>query len=244
MSNAPKVAVIYCPCTGTVHELAQAIASGAEAGGAEVRIRNVAELAPRDAITSNPAREARASSSTRRISRATLDDVVWADAIIFGGTAGFGDTADQLKRYIDTLGGLWAQGRLADKVYSGFTADSTARGGREPTLLALYNTVRHFGGIIVTPGYTGPVGFADGIPYDTSQVGGQGSDSPDDTTRAAAAFQGERVARLTAGFKIGLATGRNRGAGNDLPDGPSASVAEVLGQPHELRSEPLDQGGT
>ena len=230
MSNAPKVAVIYCSCTGTVHELAQAIAGGAEAGGAEVRIRKVVELAPRDAITSNPTHEARASP-TRRISRATLDDVVWADAIIFGGPTGFGDTADQLKRYIDTLGGLWAQGRLADKIYSGFTADSTARGGREPTLLALYNTVRHFGGIIVTPGYIGHV---------ASQV----DDSPDDTARAAAAFQGERVARLTAGFKVGLATGRNRGAGDGPAAGPSASVAEVLGQPHELRAKPLDQGGT
>ena len=235
MSNAPKVAVIYCSCTGTVHELAQAIASGAEAGGAEVRIRKVAELASRDAIAPNPAGEARASSSTRRISRATLDDVVWADAIIFGGPTGFGDTAGQLKRYIDTLGGLWAQGRLADKIYSGFTADSTARGGREPALLALYNTVRHFGGIIVTPGYIGQV---------AGQVDGQGSDSPGDTARADAAFQGERVARLTAGFKIGLAAGRNRSTGDGRPGGPSASLAEVFGQPHELRAKPLDQGGT
>jgi NAD(P)H dehydrogenase (quinone) len=64
-----------------------------------------------------------------------------------------------------TLGGLCAQGALANKVYSGFTASSTAHGGQESTPLALYHLVHHFGGILVAPGYIDPVKFAEDDPY-------------------------------------------------------------------------------
>ena len=49
-----KVAVIYYSSTGSVHRLAHAIAEGAASQGAEVRVRHVPELAPADAIASNP----------------------------------------------------------------------------------------------------------------------------------------------------------------------------------------------
>jgi NAD(P)H dehydrogenase (quinone) len=211
--DAPKVAVIYYSSTGTVHEIAQAVAEGARAAGAEVRLLKVAELAPADAIAANPAWQAHASS-TRHIEQAGPDDMLWADAVIFGSPTRFGNVASQLKQFIDTLGGLWSQGLLADKVYSGFTATATAHGGQESTLLALYNTVHHFGGIIVTPGYTDPVKFVDGNPYGTSHVNGQGALPVDDTTRAAAVYQGKRVAALTAAFKAGLTSLPTSGADN------------------------------
>lgn len=123
--------------------------------------------------------------------------------MIFGSPTRFGNIASQLKQFIDTLGGLWAQGLLADKVYSGFTASATAHGGQESTLLALYNTIHHFGGILIAPGYTDPVKFADGNPYGTSHVNGQGAIPVDETARAAAAYQGRRIAVLTAALKAG-----------------------------------------
>lgn len=90
---------------------------------------------------------------------ATAEDILWADAVVFGSPTRFGNVASQLKQFIDTLGGQWVHGLLADKVYSGFTATSTAHGGQESTLLALYNTVHHFGGLVVAPGYTDPSKF-------------------------------------------------------------------------------------
>jgi NAD(P)H:quinone oxidoreductase type IV len=197
MPEAPKIAVIYYSATGTVYELARSISAGAEAAGAQVRLRKAAELAPELAITSNPA-WAQHAAATRDIAVATPDDAVWADAIIFGSPTRFGNIASQLKQYIDTLGGLWAQGALANKVYSGFTASSTAHGGQESTLLALYHSVHHFGGILVTPGYTDPVKYADGNPYGTSHVSGQGNIPVDETTHNAAKYQGRRVATITA----------------------------------------------
>jgi NAD(P)H dehydrogenase (quinone) len=41
---------------------------------------------------------------------------------------------------------------------------------REATLLSLYLTLIHFGGIIVPPGYTDPCKFVDGNPYGASLV--------------------------------------------------------------------------
>jgi NAD(P)H:quinone oxidoreductase type IV len=204
MSIDPKVAVVYYSSTGTVHQLAENVALGAREAGAEVRLLRVPELAPAEAIAANPAWGAHVAA-TQDVPVATADDILWADAVIFGSPTRFGNVASQLKQFLDTLGGQWAQGLLADKVYSGFTATSTAHGGQESTLLALYNTVHHFGGFVVAPGYTDPIKFADGNPYGTSHVAGQGDIPVDDTARAAAAYQGKRVAAVTAQLLSGRA---------------------------------------
>jgi NAD(P)H dehydrogenase (quinone) len=204
MSVAPKVAVVYYSSTGTVHQLAEAVARGAREEGAEVRLLRVPELAPAEAIAANPAWGAHVAA-TQNVQVATADDILWADAVIFGSPTRFGNVASQLKQFLDTLGGQWAQGLLADKVYSGFTATSTAHGGQESTLLALYNTVHHFGGFVVAPGYTDQIKFVDGNPYGTSHVAGQGDIPVDNTARAAAAYQGKRVATVTAQLLSGRA---------------------------------------
>jgi NAD(P)H dehydrogenase (quinone) len=204
MAITPKTAVVYYSSTGTVHELAEHIAYGASEAGAEVRLLRVPELAPAEAIAANPTWGAHVES-TQHIPFASAEDILWADAVVFGSPTRFGNIASQLKQFIDTLGGQWAQGLLANKVYSGFTATSTAHGGQESTLLALYNTVHHFGGLVVSPGYTDPIKFADGNPYGTSHVSGQGDIPVDDTARAAAAYQGKRVVTITAQLLAGRA---------------------------------------
>ncbi|MEV0081602.1 NAD(P)H:quinone oxidoreductase [Saccharopolyspora sp. NPDC050642] len=202
MSTPVKVSVIYYSATGTGTEIANTLAAEAEAAGAEVRVRRAPELAPDAAIDSNPAWRANVEA-TKSIPEATPDDVVWADAVLFGSPTRFGNIASQLKQFIDTLGGQWAQGQLADKVYSGFTSSSTAHGGQESTLLALYNTFHHFGGIVVAPGYTDGAKFADGNPYGTSHVDAQGANKVDDVTRAAAAVQAKRVVAVAKALKAG-----------------------------------------
>lgn len=198
------MSVIYYSSTGTVYNLASSIAEGARAAGAEVRVRKVHELAPKEAIESNQGWASHAAK-TQDVPEATPEDILWADAVIFGSPTRFGNVSAQLKQYMDSLGGLWFQGLLADKVYSGFTASSTAHGGQESTLLALYNSIHHFGGIVVAPGYTDPVKFIEGNPYGTSHVAGQGDIPISDVTTQAAQFQGKRVARIAAALRSGLA---------------------------------------
>lgn len=197
-----KLSVIYYSSTGTVSALAKEIADAAEKAGAEVRLRKAAELAPEEAIESNPAWAANIEA-TKDVAEASADDVVWADAVIFGSPTRYGNIASQLKQFIDTLGPQWAEGKLADKVYSGFASSATQHGGQESTLLALANTFYHFGGIIVPPGYTDGSKFVDGNPYGTSHVDAQGQNPVDDTSRKAAQVQAERVVRIARALKPG-----------------------------------------
>ncbi|MCE6994949.1 NAD(P)H:quinone oxidoreductase [Saccharothrix sp. S26] len=197
-----NVAIIYYSATGTVHALAQAAAEGAEKAGAQVRVRKVAETAPQEAIASNPAWAQHVQDSADVV-QAAHDDLDWADAVLFGTPTRFGNPSSQLRAFIDTTGPLWFAGKLADKVYSAFTASNTAHGGQESTLLALGNTFYHWGGIIVPPGYTDPIQFQSGNPYGASHVGG--SEAPNDVALEAVRYQAKRVAETAAALKAGRA---------------------------------------
>jgi NAD(P)H dehydrogenase (quinone) len=164
-----KLAIIYYSATGHGTSMAKRVAAAAEAAGAEVRIRHVAETRDPASFAGNPAWSAN-YEATKDLPTATGDDIVWADAVIFGSPTRFGSVASQLREFLDGLGGLWSQGKLADKVYAGFTSSNTQHGGQETTLLTLYVTLMHFGGIIVPPGYTDPLKFVDGNPYGASLV--------------------------------------------------------------------------
>ena len=200
MANV-KLAVVYYSATGTIHGMAERIAQAGEKAGAEVRLRQVAELAPQEAIASNAA-WSQHFDRTKDEPRATADDIVWADAVLFGSPTRYGNVASQLKQFLDTLGPQWQQGLLADKAYAGFTASQTAHGGQESTLLALYNTIHHFGGVVVAPGYTDPLKFADGNPYGVSHVTGGGNDAPlTDTENAALDHLTQRIVKIAGKLK-------------------------------------------
>lgn len=160
----PKVAVIYYSATGHGTSMAARVAAAAEAAGAVVRVRHVAETADPASFAHNPAWTAN-YEATKDLPAAAGEDIVWADAVIFGSPTRFGSPSAQFRTFIDGLGGLWAEGKLADKVYAAFTSSQTPHGGQESTLLNLYVSLMHFGGIIVAPGYTDPVKFRDGNPY-------------------------------------------------------------------------------
>jgi NAD(P)H dehydrogenase (quinone) len=200
MTGSVNVAVIYYSATGHTAAIAHELAEAAQAVGATVRVRRVPELAPPEAIAANPQWAAHAAESST-VEVVTGDDVVWADAVLMGSPTRFGNIASQLKQFLDTLGPLWQQGLLADKVYSAFTSTGTTHGGQESTLLALMQTFHHFGGVVVAPGYTDPAKFADGNPYGTSFCDDGGTSQLDDVTRKAAAVQAARVVRMARALR-------------------------------------------
>ena len=172
-----KLSVIYYSSTGTVDAMARRAALTGEKTGAEVRLRHVEETAPPAAIDSVEEWRDHVGAMSDQ-PKASPEDVTWADAVVLGSPTRFGSIASQLQAFLDSLGPQWAQGELADKVYAGFTASQTAHGGQESTLLALYTTMYHFGGIVVAPGYTDPAKFTDGNPYGASHVTGPDNDAP------------------------------------------------------------------
>ncbi|MFL5560819.1 MAG: NAD(P)H:quinone oxidoreductase [Gemmatimonadaceae bacterium] len=214
MSNAPypsstydtldpadvKVAVIYYSATGNVYQLARAAAEAAEQLGASVRLRRVHELAPPEAIQSNPQWAANVEA-TRDVPIASLDDLVWADAVLLGTPTRYGTIASQLKQFIDITGPAWQEGKLSDKVYAGFVSTATLHGGHESTLLSLSHVFHHWGGIIVPPGYTDPIQFQVGNPYGASHFGGNGA--PNGTDLEAVRYLAKRATRTAAALKAG-----------------------------------------
>lgn len=189
-----KIAIIYYSSTGHTYELARAVESGARAVGAETRVRKVRELAPDQAIASNKGWQQHVLA-TQHVQEATLEDLDWADGLVFGTPTRFGLPAAQLKQFLDSTGPLWVKGKLANKPVAGFTGAQNPHGGQEATLLALYNVFYHWGSIIVPVGYTDPLLYAaGGNPYGVSFLDRPDGKDVDPEVLAAGRYMGQRVA--------------------------------------------------
>lgn len=164
-----NLAIIYYSSTGTNHQLTEWASEGAREVGAEVKVLKVPELAPQSLIDSNPAWKNYSEEVATCVPTVSLEDLEWADAIIFSVPTRFGNIPSQMKQFLDTTGGLWFNGRLMDKAVSAMATAQNPHGGQEATILSLYTTMHHWGAIIAAPGYTAPVIFgAGGNPYGTS----------------------------------------------------------------------------
>ena len=221
----PHVAVIYYSATGNVHGLAKAVAEGSEQAGADVRLRHVEELASELEISQSQY-WGRHRSQMENEPVATLDDLEWADGVAFGTPTRFGNVAAQLKQFIDQAGKLWQDGNLANKVGTAFTSSQTTHGGQESTILALNNTLYHWGMLILPLGYTVQEVFAaGGNPYGTSFVSEHIVTGPDDHALALARYQGRRLASYAA--VIGEA--RRQGRFDVKRPGPASFAAVPRG---------------
>ncbi len=191
--SKPKIAVVFYSTYGTNHKVALEAARAATAAGAEVRLRRIPETAAKAIVESQDGWKAQAAAQAS-IPEVTADDMEWADGYFFSGPTRFGVIASQVRAFIDTLGGIWGKGGLANKTFTATTSAQNAHGGQEGTIQSLYTTAMHWGAIIVAPGYTNPVLFeAGGNPYGYSSTNGAFGDKD----KAAVAHQATRLVELT-----------------------------------------------
>ncbi len=196
-----NVLIAFYSRNGATEALANAIAEGARSQGAEVRLRRAREVVGPEIMATAPGWKENAERMNKLYEAPTPDDAAWADAIIFGSPTRFGAVTSELKAYIDSLGGLWFQGKLVGKAGSAFTSTGTRHGGNESTILSMYNFMAHLGLIIVPLGYGDPAMFAAGTPYGASSVSGQNSAPPTAEDLAVAQYQGRRVAQVAKALK-------------------------------------------
>lgn len=202
-----RIAVIYYSATGNVHSLARAVADGATGAGAEVRLRHVAELR-QELLISSTQYWGRHHSELEDELQASLEDLEWADGIAFGTPTRFGNVAAQLKVFLDLAGELWQRGELIDKVATSFTSSQSEHGGQESTILALNNTLYHWGAIVLPLGYTVHEVFnGGGNPYGASFTSDHRVDGPDEETLVVARAQGARLARVAGVMGAARAAG-------------------------------------
>jgi len=200
--SKPKILIAFYSRNSSTERLANAIAQGAAAEGAEVRLRRAREFVAPEIMRDVPEWSERASAMNAKYEAPTEADADWADAIVFGTPTRFGSIASELKAYIDSLGGLWFQGKLNGKVGSVFGSTSSKHGGNEATLLSLYGPMAHLGLIIVPLGYADPSMFAAGTPYGATHVSHKDSVMPGAEDLAVAAYQGRRVAHATRALRF------------------------------------------
>ncbi|MND55332.1 NAD(P)H dehydrogenase (quinone) [compost metagenome] len=199
--SKPKVLIVFYSRTRSTEILASAIAQGAIAEGAEVRLRRAREIVSHDVMQQVPGWFDNAQAMNQKYEKPTEADAEWADAIIFGTPTRFGSIASELKAYIDGLGGLWFAGKLNGKVGSVFGATSSKHGGNEATLLSIYGPMAHLGLIIVPLGYADPAMFKAGTPYGATHVSHHDTLMPDEDHLAVAQYQGRRVASVARSLR-------------------------------------------
>ncbi|MCB1373043.1 MAG: NAD(P)H-dependent oxidoreductase [Rhodobacteraceae bacterium] len=151
----PKIAVIFYSTYGTNHAVATAAAAAAREALAEVRPCRVAQTAPKAVVEGRrPGRpSSRSMSAIPEVSHA---DMEWADGYFFSCPNQYGNSASQLRVFIDTLGCLWRAAKLSSRTATATTSAQNPHVGQEATNLSPYTTLMHWGVIIAPPGYTDP----------------------------------------------------------------------------------------
>ena len=196
-----KVLIAFYSRNGSTEALAQAMAEGARSEGAEVMLRRAREIVSRDVMAHADGWTEAADRMNALYEAPTAADAEAADAILFGTPTRFGNVSSELKAYIDSLGGLWFQGKLVGKAGGAFTSTSSTHGGNETTIVSLYHPMAHLGLIIVPLGYADPALFKAGTPYGASSVAGQDNAPPSADALEVARFQGRRTAQVAEALK-------------------------------------------
>lgn len=196
-----KILVLYYSSYGHIEKMAEAVAEGARAAGAEAVVKRVPELVPEEI----------ARKSHFKLDQpapiATVAELPEYDGIVIGVPTRFGNMPAQMKNFLDQTGGLWAQGKLIGKVGSVFTSTATQHGGQESTILSTHTVLLHHGMVIVGLPYSfaGQMGVGEvtgGSPYGASTIAdGDGSRQPSANELDGARFQGRHVAGIAAKLK-------------------------------------------
>jgi len=196
-----KVLIVFYSRNGATEALANAIAEGARAEGAAVTLRRTREIVSREVMAHADGWIENADRMNAAYEAPNPADAEGADAIIFGTPTRFGNVSSELKAYVDSLGGLWFQGKLIGKAGAAFASTGTKHGGNESMPLSMFNFMAHLGMIIVPLGYGDPIMFQASTPYGATAVSGQDNAPPTENDLEVVRYQGRRVTQVAKALK-------------------------------------------
>ena len=185
--------ILFYSASGSVRNLAHAIADGAEENNLNVRLRTVPKISSNDAIVNSDIPESGEVYCSK-------DDLINCAGLAIGSPTRFGSMAAPLKHFLDSTGDLWSANALEDKPGIAFTSTGSMHGGQEITLFNLHTYMLHHGMIIAGAPYS----FKElnktksgGTPYGATHV--ENFNSSNDLTRDEydiAKKSGARIAKL------------------------------------------------
>lgn len=187
------VLVLYYSRSGSVKNLALAVARGVEEAGMEARLRTVPPVSPNTEATAPAVPDAGAPY-------ATVEELRACAGLALGSPTRFGNMAAPMKYFIDHTSELWLNGDLVDKPAGVFSSTSSLHGGQESTLLSMMTPLLHQGMVLTGVPYTEAALMkttGGGTPYGPTHVAGMGDRTElDDAEQALARALGRRLARL------------------------------------------------
>lgn len=196
-----KILIVYYSMYGNTYELANHVAEGANSvEGAEVVIKQVADLLPESVINNSPEIQV-AKEKQKHIPIANPLELADYDAIIWGTPTRYGNVCAQMRNFMDQTASLWLGGKLENKVTGVFISTASIHGGQETTITSAMLPLFHLGMIVVGVPYSVPellTTVSGGTPYGPSHVAGATSSNPitSDEAAIAKAF-GKRIAEVT-----------------------------------------------
>ena len=143
--------ILFYSASGSVKNLAHAIADGAEESNIKVKIRTVPKMSSKNEKV-DPS-----IPDTGEI-YCTKDDLINCGGMAIGSPTRFGSMASPMKYFLDSTGDLWATNALENKPGIAFTSTSSMHGGQESTLFNLITFMLHQGMLIA------------GTPYSVDQL--------------------------------------------------------------------------
>lgn len=182
-----------------IAKMAESVKAGVESSGHKCQIYQVKETLPADLV------KKLGSPGRLPYPEADISTLTDADGLMFGVPTRYGNMPAQLKAYVDSTGGLWAKGALAEKPFGLFVSTGTG-GGNEMTAVNSLSTFVHHSMIYV------PLGFASaghllsnveevhgGSPWGAGTIAGaDGSRQPTPLELEIAQIQGKKFAEITA----------------------------------------------
>ena len=139
--------ILFYSASGSVKNLAHAIADGVEETGMKVRIRTVPKISAK-----NEKVEATVPDSGEIY--CNKEDLINCSGIAIGSPTRFGSIASPLKYFLDSTGDLWATNVLENKPGIAFTSTGSMHGGQETTLNSLITFMLHHGMIVAGTPYS------------------------------------------------------------------------------------------
>ena len=139
--------ILFYSASGSVKNLAHAIADGAEESNIKVKIRTVPKVSSKNEKVDPSIPDAGEIYCTK-------DDLINCGGMAIGSPTRFGSMASPMKYFLDSTGDLWATNALENKPGIAFTSTSSMHGGQESTLFNLITFMLHQGMLIAGTPYS------------------------------------------------------------------------------------------
>ena len=143
--------ILFYSASGSVKNLAHAIADGAEEQNLNIKLRTVPKISAQNKKIDPEIPESGEIYCSK-------EDLINCAGLAIGSPTRFGSMAAPLKYFLDSTGDLWSTKALEDKPGIAFTSTGSMHGGQEITLFNLHTFMLHHGMLI------------SGVPYSFEEL--------------------------------------------------------------------------